>query len=221
MNAKMTNIYLYTRYERFWHWLQMALILVLLVTGFEVHDKFTFLGYETAVKVHNYVGLTWLVAFFFFVFWLLTTGEWRQYVPTTKKMFSVIRYYGYGIFKGESHPFPKRKEAKHNPLQRLTYLSLAAVLLPMQMTTGFLYWGYNSWHAWNLSALSLKLVAWVHMFGAFSILTFLVVHIYMTTTGHSLFAHIKAMITGWESVEEGVAIEDWEKKEAEHKYSTS
>ena len=64
MSGKMTNIYLYTRYERFWHWLQMALILVLLVTGFEVHDKFTFLGYETAVTVHNYVGLTWLIAFF-------------------------------------------------------------------------------------------------------------------------------------------------------------
>jgi len=36
-------------------------------------------------------------------------------------------------------------------------------------------------------------------------------HIYMTTTGHTLFAHIKAMITGWEEVEEDVRIEDWEK----------
>ncbi len=31
----------------------------------------------------------------------------------------------------------KRKEAKHNPLQRLTYLSLATFLLPFQMITGF------------------------------------------------------------------------------------
>ena len=30
MEGKMNNIYLYTRYERFWHWLQMALILYLL-----------------------------------------------------------------------------------------------------------------------------------------------------------------------------------------------
>jgi thiosulfate reductase cytochrome b subunit len=49
------------------------------------------------------------------------------------------------------------------------------------------------------------------MFGAFNILTFIVVHVYMTTTGHSLSAHIKAMITGWEGVEEGVMIEEWEK----------
>jgi thiosulfate reductase cytochrome b subunit len=221
MVAGMKNIYLYTRYERFWHWLQMALILILLVTGFEIHNQFTFLGYETAVKVHNYAGLTWLIAFAFFAFWIFTTGEWRQYIPTTKKMFSVIRYYTYGIFRGESHPFPKRKEAKHNPLQRLTYLSLAAFLLPVQMATGFLYWGYNSWETWGLVSLSLKWIAFIHMAGAFSILTFLVVHVYMTTTGHSLFAHIKAMITGWESVEEGVAIEEWEKKTDKRKYSTS
>ena len=106
---KMVPIYLYTRYERFWHWLQAALITVLLVTGFEVHGTFSLIGFERAVEIHNWVGLTWLVAFAFFVFWIHTTGEWKQYVPTTKKMFEVIRYYVIGIFRGESHPFPKRK----------------------------------------------------------------------------------------------------------------
>lgn len=211
MPKKMTNIYLYTRYERFWHWLQMALILLLLLTGFEVHDKYLLFGFHTAVVVHNFVGLTWLIAFAFFAFWIFTTGEWRQYLPTTKKMFEVIRYYSYGIFRGESHPVPKRKDAKHNPLQRLTYLSLAAFLLPVQMITGFLYWGYNSWHTWRLGFLSLKVISVIHTLGAFAILTFLIVHVYMTTTGHSLFAHIKAMISGWESVEEGERVEAWEK----------
>lgn len=162
---KMINVYLYTRYERFWHWLQMLLIFALLVTGLKVHGLFTLIGFEQAVEIHNFVGLTWLIAFAFFGFWVFTTGEWKQYIPTTKKMLAVIRYYTYGIFRGESHPVPKRKEAKHNPLQRLTYLSLAALLLPIQMATGFLYWGYNSWNDWGLSGLSLKLVASVHMAG--------------------------------------------------------
>lgn len=209
----MVNIYLYTRYERFWHWLQMVFIVILLITGFEVHGLFRLFGFESAVNVHNYVGLSWLIAFAFFVFWLFTTGEWKQYIPTTKKMISVILYYSYGIFRGESHPFPKRKEAKHNPLQRLVYLSLAAFLLPFQMISGFLYWGYNQWPSWGLDWLSLKWIGILHMFGAINILTFIVVHVYMTTTGHSLSAHIKAMITGWEDVEEGVELEDWEKAE--------
>jgi len=217
---KMVNIYLYTRYERFWHWLQGVAIILLLITGLEVHGAFTLLGFRTAVDVHNFVGLSWLILFAFFVFWIFTTGEWRQYVPTTKKMFAMVRYYSYGIFRGEPHPVPKRKEAKHNPLQRLAYLALAALLLPIQMASGFLYWGYNSWPQWGLDWLSLTVVALVHLAGAFAILSFLVVHIYMTTTGHSLFAHIKAMITGWEEVEEGESVEDWEKA-GERRYARS
>ena len=211
MAKNMINIYLYTRYERLWHWLQMLLIVALLITGFEVHGLYTLFGFGTAVSVHNYVGLAWLIAFAFFIFWIFTTGEWKQYIPTTRKMLAVVRYYTYGIFAGESHPVPKRKEAKHNPLQRLTYLALAALLLPIQMASGFLYWGYNSWQAWGLTFLSLEVVAFIHMAGAFAILSFLIVHVYMTTTGHSILAHTKAMITGWEAVEEDLPIEDWER----------
>jgi thiosulfate reductase cytochrome b subunit len=207
---KMINMYLYTRYERFWHWLQTGLIIVLLVTGFEVHNTFTLLGFRQAVDIHNFVGLAWLIAFAFFVFWVFTTGEWKQYIPTTKKMFQVIRYYAWGIFRGESHPVPKRKDAKHNPLQRLVYLSLAAFLLPLQMLSGFLYWGYNSWQAWGLDWLTLKTIALVHTAGAFAILCFVIVHVYMITTGHTLTVHVKAMITGWEKVQEG-EVQEWEK----------
>ena len=79
------------------------------------------------------------------------------------------------------------------------------------MITGFLYWGYNSWAEWGIPGLNLAVVAWIHMAGAFAIFTFIIVHVYMTTTGHSLLAHIKAMITGWEDVDERVEIEDWER----------
>ena len=210
MRHNMINIYLYTRYERLWHWLQAVSIVVLLLTGFEIHGSFALFGFEAAVTMHNFIGLTWLIAFAFFVFWIFTTGEWRQYIPTTRKLLSVARYYGHGIFRGEAHPVPKRIDAKHNPLQRLTYLGLAAFLLPFQMVTGFLYWGYNSWASWGVNGLSLGVLAVLHTLGAFSILTFLVIHVYMTTTGHNLSAHIRAMVSGWEEVPEDTPIEAWE-----------
>ena len=212
MTGRLKNIYIYTRYERSWHWLQVILIAILLVTGFEVHGTYTLLGFEQAVTVHNFVGISWLIAFAFFVFWIFTTGEWKQYIPTTKKILIVARYYGFGIFKGEPHPVPKRKDAKHNPLQRLTYLGVAAILLPAQMITGVLYWTYNSWAEWGLGGFSLGMIATAHMVIAFSMLLFLIVHIYMTTTGHTIFAHTKGMITGWEEVEEGTLVEEWEQK---------
>lgn len=213
-NNGMRPIYLYTRYERFWHWLQMILIAVLLLTGLEVHGVYKLFGFEEAVAIHNFAGLTWLIAFAFFVFWVFTTGEWKQYVPTTKKMLAVIRYYLIGIFKGEEHPVQKRKDAKHNPLQRITYLSLAALLLPLQMASGFLYWSYNSWQEWGIDFIPLEAVALIHMAMAFAILQFIIIHVYMTTTGHTVSAHLKAMITGWEDVPVGHEVENWEKAAA-------
>jgi len=182
-----------------------------MVTGFEIHGTFSFFGFEKAVSIHNTAGITWLVAFAFFTFWVFTTGEWKQYIPTTKKMLEVIRYYMIGIFRGEKHPFAKRKEAKHNPLQRLTYIFLAVIMLPVQMITGLVYWGYNEWTSVGMGSLSLEVIAVLHLAVAFLLVSFVIVHVYMTTTGHNLTAHVKAMITGWEDIEEDTVIEDWEK----------
>jgi len=211
--AKMVKIYLYTRFERFWHWIQALLIVGLLITGFEVHGTYHLLGFERAASWHNFLGISWLILFVFIVFWLLTTGQWKQYVPTTKKLIEVARYYAFGIFKGEKHPVKKRPDAKHNPLQRLTYLGLAAILLPVQMLTGLLYWSYNDWTSLGVSFLGLGVVAAVHLLGAFAILAFFIVHVYMTTTGHTVSAHVAAMFSGWEEVEEG-EVQEWEKADA-------
>jgi thiosulfate reductase cytochrome b subunit len=207
----MTKIYLYTRFERFWHWVQSVLIIMLLITGLEVHGIYNLFGFEKAVKLHSFLGISWLILFVFIIFWLLTTGEWKQYIPTTKRLFDVAKYYAVDIFKGLPHPVKKQKDAKHNPLQRLTYLGLAAALLPLQMISGLLYYTYNDWTKWGI-AFNLKTMAVVHTGIAFLILSFLVVHVYMTTTGHTLFSHIAAMISGWEEVEKDDQIEDWEKK---------
>ncbi len=205
-DKKIIKIYLYTRFERLWHWLQALLILVLLITGLEIHGTYTLLGFQTAVNIHNFIGLAWLILFAFFVFWLFITGECRQYIPTTKKLFSVVCYYSWDIFKGKDHPVQKSKGAKHNPLQRLAYLGISAVLLPGQMITGLLYYLYNSL---PLEA-SLPVIAVLHTLFALLLLNFLVIHIYMTTTGHSLFSHVSGMITGWEEIYETTEIQDWE-----------
>jgi thiosulfate reductase cytochrome b subunit len=207
------KVYLYTRFERFWHWLQGLMIIVLMVTGFEVHGTFKLMGFQTAVNVHNFVGLAWLVLFAFFVFWLLTTGEWKQYIPTTKKLFDVIFYYAFGIFKGHEHPVQKSVGAKHNPLQRLTYLGISAMLLPLQMTTGLIYYLYN----FIPGSISLSILAVVHTLLAFLLVNFLIIHVYMTTTGHSLFSHIACMISGWDEIYETTHIQEWENKATKKK----
>lgn len=195
-------LYLYPPFERFHHWAQAAFILILLFTGGEIHGLYAALGFQTAFEVHNYVAWAWLVLYVFGIFWMATTGEWKQYVPTFIKLKDVLLYYTIGIFRGEPHPVPKTERAKHNPLQRLTYLGIVSVLIPFQMATGFLYYFYNDWSAIGLGGMELEIMALLHTLGAFLILQFLIVHVYMTTTGHTIFAHVKAMCTGCEEIHE-------------------
>ena len=203
---KITKVYLYTRFERLWHWLQALLIISLLITGFEIHGAYKLLGFETAVEIHNFLGLFWLGSFAFFAFWLVITGEWKQYIPTTKKLFDVMLYYAVGIFKGQEHPVQKSVGAKHNPLQRLAYLGISAMLLPAQMATGLLYYLYNTLP----NGFPLGILAMIHTLVAFLLLNFLVIHVYMTTTGHSIFSHIAGMLTGWEEIYDTTKLQDWE-----------
>ena len=193
------KIYLYTKFERFWHWAQALFVIALIVTGFDLHGSFHFINFQTTVTWHNNLGIAWLILFSFIIFWEFTTGECKQYIPTTKKLITVVNYYMFGIFKGENHPVPKTKDKKHNPLQRLSYLGVAVALVPLQMSTGFLYYTYNSWPEWGIN-FNLEIVAFLHTAGAFALIIFLIIHVYMTTTGHSPLAHIKAMITGWEEI---------------------
>ncbi|MFH2135859.1 MAG: cytochrome b/b6 domain-containing protein [Pseudomonadota bacterium] len=196
------RIYLYNRYERFWHWSQALLVISMLITGFEVHGSFTLFGFEQAVNLHTISAWTLLTLWAFTIFWQFTTGEWRQYIPTLKKVDAMVRYYAFGIFRHAPNPFHKTAATKHNPLQRLAYLALLSMLSPIIWGSGLLYLFYASWASLGVDGyLSLEAVALVHTAGAFLMLVFFIAHVYLTTTGHTPTAHIKTMITGWEEAD--------------------
>jgi PAS domain S-box-containing protein len=140
-----------------------------------------------------------LILIVFAIFWHFVTGEWRQYIPTTKFMTAQINYYIFGIFKGAPHPTHKTAYNKFNPLQRFTYLGLKLIVLPMQVVSGFLYLYYMSPNS-ILNTGDVSLVATIHTLGAFMLITFIIAHVYLTTTGETPLTSIKAMITGWEIV---------------------
>jgi thiosulfate reductase cytochrome b subunit len=196
------RIYLFKGFERFWHWTQAALIIFMLVSGFEIHSTYRLLGFERAVQLHTVAAWALVGLWIFAIFWHLTTGEWRQYIPTTDKVIAMVRFYSVGIFKGEAHPFKPSVYRKHNPLQRLTYLLVLVLVMPLIWFTGWLYLFFGDWAALGLANLPLQWVAWGHTIGAFLILAFLITHVYLITTGHTVTAHLKAMVTGWEDIEQ-------------------
>ncbi len=198
----MRKVYIYKIFERFLHWSRALLITILGITGFEIHGTYSLIGFNNAVTIHN--SVVWLVVglIVFDFFWHFTTGEWKQYIPTTKLLKGMARFYLYGIFKNEPHPVKKTELTKLNPLQRLTYIYLKIVVLPLQIITGFVYLYYNDWNKLDFLTNRLDIPALMHTIGAFILVIFLITHIYLTTTGHTPLSNIKSMITGWEDIEE-------------------
>ena len=196
------RVYIFKRFERFWHWSQAALIMAMALTGFEIHGTYSLFGFESAVFWHTTAAWALIALWVFAIFWHLTTGEWKHYVPTAEKLFAVMKFYAFGIFKGEHHPYKPTQLRKHNPLQLLAYLGFKLAMAPAIWITGLLYLYYNDWAAWGLGWLDLGTIALLHVAAAFALVIFLVGHVYLTTTGHTVFAHIKAMITGWDEQED-------------------
>lgn len=205
--------YIYKQFERFWHWSQALLIFFLALTGFEAHSSYKLFGFENAVNWHNNAAWAFLILIIFAIFWHFVTGEWKQYIPTTKFIKAQVNYYITGIFKGAPHPTHKTVYNKFNPLQRFTYLGLKLIVIPVQVGSGILYLFFMSPNS-PLHQHDIHFIAIAHTLGAFLLLTFVIVHVYLTTTGERPLTSIKAMITGWEVVHV-----DEEEERRNHLYS--
>jgi len=206
----MRRVVLYETFERLWHWAQAGMIILMMLTGFEIRGLgINLFGFQRAVSLHNILAIALVTLIVFAIFWHVTTGEWRQYIPTRKFLREMVAFYLTGIFKGAPHPVKKHRMAKLNPLQRVAYLGFKVLIIPVQVTTGALYYFYpNLQHAMGWSPASLWGIAVIHVLGAFGLVAFLIGHVYLTTTGHTPLTNIKAMITGWEDIQDDAYFEE-------------
>jgi thiosulfate reductase cytochrome b subunit len=217
------KVYMYEAYERFWHWLQTVGILLLLVTGLIIHrpDMFGAFSFHNMVSMHNVVAAILAINAALSLFYHLTSGQIKQYIPRPRGFFDdailQTKFYLQGIFKGEAHPFEKKPEKKMNPLQQVTYFGILNVLLPLQGLTGILMWGVQRWPGAADMLGGLPFLAPFHTLIAWTFAAFIVGHVYLTTTGHEPLEGIKGMVTGWEEVEMHEPVEEANKEESESK----
>lgn len=198
------NVYIYRGFERFWHWMQALLIFFLAFTGFEIHGSYEFLGFAEAVRYHNFAAYSLLILIIFAIFWHLTTGEWKQYVPTLRNIQAQLNYYIFGIFKNAPHPTKKTVLTKLNPLQKITYFGLKMMVIPIIVTSGLLYILYRYPSSQGITAINiqtLEVIAIIHTIGAFMLIMFIIVHLYLITTGDTVTSNLKAMLTGYEELD--------------------
>jgi len=201
------KVEMYTFYDRLWHWFQALVGVVLILTGFEISygSRFTIFGFEKAVAVHNMAAALLVLNAALALFYNLASGLLVRYVPGFQDFFHLglihAEYYVFGIFRGDPHPFDKTPEKRLLPLQKITYFGILNFLLPLMIITGILKVVANYDPALIDSFGGLTILGPLHRFGAWLFLSFLLVHLYMITTGHTLFSNLKAMITGYDEVE--------------------
>ena len=138
------------------------------------------------------------------LFWHLASGQIRQFIPRPRGFFDQAivqaKFYLDGIFRGKEHPFEKSYRKKLNPLQQISYFGLLNVLLPFQIITGALMWGVQQWPGIAGMLGGLPFLAPLQPLIAWLLATFVVAHVYLTTTGATVGQDINAMVTGWENV---------------------
>lgn len=204
----LRRAYLYGGYERLWHWLMAASILVLLLSGFAIHTT----GAKDSWPLSSWVSLHHLFALILTVnaalslFYHLATSAIRQFLPPGENLPGAVKeqlaFYLRGIFLGQPHPTAKTETRKMNPLQQLTYLGLLNVLFPFQLASGALLYLADAKPHWVAALGGLGALGPLHTLGSWLFLSFFVMHLYLTTTGHTPLANIRAMVTGYDELED-------------------
>jgi thiosulfate reductase cytochrome b subunit len=198
------EVLLHPLIERIWHWGQAICILVLIVTGVMIHWPGAFPGlFPAAVAVHNAFGALTVL---FFVLWLvynLASGRIQHYIPRKEEIpmgiIKQARFYLYGIFKHEPHPYVPTEENKFNPLQRVAYFQFQALLLPILLLSGILYLYPNTFRGVIDAIGGMAVLGLVHLVLGALFASFLVAHLYLATTGETVGENLKAITFGYGS----------------------
>ena len=196
--------YLFPAWIRLWHWLNAALILVLGMTGLSLHfadPALPLIGFELAVRIHNACGITLAITYLVFLIANAVSGNVRHFFPRGPGLFAALwtqlRWYAWGTFRGDPHPHAPTPDSPFNVLQAVTYAGVMYGLLPVLIVSGCVYL-YPELAPTRLFGFDgLLPIALVHYLGAMLLLLFLLTHIYLGTTGHSIGQMFRAMISGW------------------------
>jgi formate dehydrogenase gamma subunit len=199
--------YIFTGYERLWHWVMAVSVIALILTGLQIHypGRMYLFGPTRAVSIHNFFAVVLMINAFLALFYHLATAAIRQFLPDREhlkeELTSQTKYYLRDIFKGLPAPFRRTADRKLNVLQQITYFSLLNVLFPLQIVTGVLIWLVGTYPSFGPMVRGLSIIAPLHNLGSWMFISFLIMHIYLATTGHTVLAHVRGMIDGYEEVE--------------------
>jgi thiosulfate reductase cytochrome b subunit len=212
MKATTKKLYLYPLWLRIWHHVNAVLMIILIATGISMQysdPQYPLIRFDIAVTWHNMGGILLTLSYFIFLAGVLFTSIGRYYVVKTEgfhvAFLRQLRYYLFGIFKGEKSPFQVSQQQKFNPVQLITYNVIMHAIIPITFITG---WAliYPETIVLNVLGYSgIMLTSLVHSIAGFFISIFLVIHIYVITIGGRPADNFKSIIYGYHETHEETA----------------
>jgi len=208
----MQEIYVHPLPVRVWHWTNACGFIAMILTGIQIRyvGMIDVISFRTAVVVHNAIGFVLIANFFIWLLFYLLTDKIKVYHPELSPLrhfrasFRQLKYYGYGIFRGDPNPHHVSVYHKFNAMQSMTYQVIMMLLVPLQFFTGILLWNVQRFSAVIELLGGVRVVDTAHVLTFIFFTGFIFIHPYLASLGHTRTAHFKAMITGYEEIEEGI-----------------
>lgn len=187
----MKSDFHYPIWLRVWHWGNAVLFSTLLVTGLNMHYSrlaaAPALSFRTGVLIHNTAGVLLTVFYVYFLYGNLRLHNSRYYRLKREDFHPGIvrqmRYYLRGIFLASPTPYPPTHDRKFNPLQKLSYCAVMYALFPLLVITGWSLLFPDRLPAMLFGVPGIGLWALVHTGTGFFLSMFMVIHVYLGTTG--------------------------------------
>jgi thiosulfate reductase cytochrome b subunit len=206
----MHKLYIHPLAVRIWHWLNAAGFILLIASGLQIRylDLFQLMSFRSAVVAHNWIGFALIANFCVWLGFYLFSDKIKVYHPelsptkSFRAIFRQMRFYGYGIFRGDPNPHHVSVYRKFNPLQSMTYQIIMMIIVPIQFFTGVLLWDVARFSSMVETFGGVRVVDTVHVLLFIIFCGYIIVHVYLATLGHTASAHFKAMVTGYEEIEE-------------------
>jgi thiosulfate reductase cytochrome b subunit len=195
---------------RIWHWLNALGFILLILTGLQLRyvDLFSLMAFESAVRVHNWIGFAVIANWFLWFFYYLTSDEITNYHPDLDfkaffaRFFRQAQFYAYGMFVGEKRPHNVQPGNKFNPMQKLTYQFIMFITLPITFLSGLMMWDVERFDFLINAVGGIRVVNTVHVLMFIMFVGFILVHAYMGMLGPRPSTHYKEMFTGYEEPHE-------------------
>jgi len=200
----MKKVYLHPLALRIWHWANVLMVIILIITGIQVRipGVASLRPQDLALLIHRYAGWAMVASWVFWLVYSVATADLSRHYAIRRRDFGGIfkqaKFYLISIFRGEENPFRPTPDDKFNPLEKLAYGSIMGIFAPLLVVTGLLFSDILLLRKYILLWNVVGLLNAIHVMGAYVFILYLVVHLYMATLGTTAFSHIKAMIVGYE-----------------------